>query len=385
MLGVKDQTMRALEFAQQLVAFDSVSRKSNIDVSDYVSNVLKQLQFDVERLEYTDDQGVRKANLVAKRGKGVGGIAYFAHTDVVPADDWSVDFCGAFSPVVKDERLWGRGSCDMKGSLACALAAASEIDPQQQTAPIYIVCSADEEVGMSGARHINQFSKLFDEMVRSETVGIIGEPTELRVVHAHKGGCRVEITAHGKSAHSSTKDGINANWQLIPMLARLREMQLLTERESAYQNAEFDPPTLSGNIVITNQPLAANVTTSLARAAWFLRTMPKVNIQPLLQQVRESCEELGLDCDLRYSIDPLWVDPASPYVQQVLALAGCAKSEVVCYATDGGVLRRLKNLVVCGPGSIEQAHRSDEWISLEQLEKGTALYRRFFEYWGVRG
>lgn len=375
--------MKALEFAQRLVAFDSVSRKSNIEVSDYVANELRRLQFDVERLEYTDDNGVRKANLVAKRGQGVGGIAYFAHTDVVPADDWSVDFCGPFSPTVKEGRLWGRGSCDMKGSLACALAAAAELEPQHQTAPIYIVCTADEEVGMSGARHVNQFSKLFDEMVRHETVGIIGEPTELRVVHAHKGGCRVEITAHGKSAHSSTKEGINANWKLIPMLARLRDLQLLTETDPSYQNLEFDPPTLSGNIVITNQPLAANVTTSLARAAWFLRTMPKVNIQPLLQQVRESCEEWGLECDLRYSIDPLWVDPNSPFVQQMLMLAECVQSEVVCYATDGGVLRRLKNLVVCGPGSIDQAHRADEWISLQQLEKGTLLYRRLFEFWGA--
>jgi acetylornithine deacetylase len=272
----------------------------------------------------------------------------------------------------------------MKGSLACALAAASEIEPHEQTAPIYIVCTADEEVGMSGARHVNQFSKLFDEMVRNDTVGVIGEPTELQVVHAHKGGCRIEITARGISAHSSTKDGVNANWKLIPMLAKLGELQVLTETDPAYQNLEFDPPTLSGNIVITNQPLAANVTTSLARAAWFLRTMPKVNIQPLLQQVRESCEELGLECDLRYSIDPLWVDPNSKFVQQVIQLADCSHSEVVCYATDGGVLRRLKNLVVCGPGSIDQAHRSDEWISLEQLEKGTSLYRRFFEYWGLK-
>lgn len=384
MCGAKDPIMKALEFAQQLVAFDSVSRKSNLDVSDFVANELKRLEFEVERLEYMDDHGVRKANLVAKRGVGVGGIAYFAHTDVVPADDWSIDFCGPFAPTVKEGKLWGRGSCDMKGSLACALAAASEIEPCKQSAPIYIVCTADEEVGMSGARHINQFSKMFEEMVRNDTVGVIGEPTELRVVHAHKGGCRIEITARGISAHSSTKDGVNANWKLIPMLAKLGELQVLTETDPAYQNLEFDPPTLSGNIVITNQPLAANVTTSLARAAWFLRTMPKVNIQPLLQQVRESCEELGLECDLRYSIDPLWVDPNSKYVQRAIQLAGCSHSEVVCYATDGGVLRRLKNLVVCGPGSIDQAHRSDEWISLEQLEKGTALYRRFFEYWGLK-
>lgn len=376
--------MRALSYAQDLISFASVSRDSNVAVSNYVADVLQRLGFAVERLDYVDEAGQPKSNLIAKRGQGVGGIAYFAHTDVVPADDWSVDFCGPFEPTVRQNRLWGRGSCDMKGSLAAALAAVEAIDAKRQSAPLYIVCSADEEVGMAGARLINESSAFFQEMVQNETVGIIGEPTELRVVHAHKGACRIEITSHGKSAHSSTNEGINANWRLIPMLSRLAELQQLSEINASFQNQEFEPPTLSGNLVIFNQPLATNVTTSMARAAWFLRTMPKVSIEPLIEQARQAAEELGLEFKVRYSIDPLWVDPNSSFVRQVMKLVGVEKSEVVCYATDGGVLRRLKNLVVCGPGSIDQAHRSDEWIALEQLEKGTALYQSIFEYWACR-
>lgn len=376
--------MRALSYAQDLISFASVSRDSNVAVSNYVADVLQRLGFAVERLDYVDEAGQPKSNLIAKRGQGVGGIAYFAHTDVVPADDWSVDFCGPFEPTVRENRLWGRGSCDMKGSLAAALAAVEAIDAKRQSAPLYIVCSADEEVGMAGARLINESSAFFQEMVQNETVGIIGEPTELRVVHAHKGACRIEITSHGKSAHSSTNEGINANWRLIPMLSRLADLQQLSETDTSFRNQEFEPPTLSGNLVIFNQPLATNVTTSMARAAWFLRTMPKVSIEPLIEQARQAAEELGLEFKVRYSIDPLWVDPNSSFVRQVMKLVGVEKSEVVCYATDGGVLRRLKNLVVCGPGSIDQAHRSDEWIDLEQLEKGTALYQSIFEYWACR-
>jgi len=380
----ESKSMRALSYAQDLISFASVSRDSNVAVSNHVADVLQRLGFAVERLDYVDEAGQPKSNLIAKRGQGVGGIAYFAHTDVVPADDWSVDFCGPFEPTVRENRLWGRGSCDMKGSLAAALAAVEAIDAKRQSAPLYIVCSADEEVGMAGARLINESSAFFQEMVQNETVGIIGEPTELRVVHAHKGACRIEITSHGKSAHSSTNEGINANWRLIPMLSRLAELQQLSETDASFRNEEFEPPTLSGNLVIFNQPLATNVTTSMARAAWFLRTMPKVSLEPLIEQARQAAEGLGLEFKVRYSIDPLWVDPNSSFVRQVMSLVGVEKSEVVCYATDGGVLRRLKNLVVCGPGSIDQAHRSDEWIALEQLEKGTALYQSIFEYWACR-
>jgi acetylornithine deacetylase len=191
----------------------------------------------------------------------------------------------------------------------------------------------------------------------------------------------MEIISHGRSAHSSTAEGINANWNLIPMLAQIRELQRQTEEDKVWHNDQFDPPTLSGNLVIINQPLATNVTTSLAKAIWFLRAMPNVPLDGLIEQVRKLAEQYHLEFVVRYTIDPLWVDPDSMFLQQVKKIVGVERSEVVCYATDGGVLRRLRDMVVCGPGSIEQAHRSDEWIALDQLEKGFKLYRRMFEYW----
>ncbi|MEO1995349.1 MAG: M20/M25/M40 family metallo-hydrolase, partial [Planctomycetaceae bacterium] len=116
--------MDAAQLTQDLVAFESTSSLSNVPVTDYVDDRLQSLGFLTERIEYTDPQGVAKANVVGKKGDGQGGMAYFGHTDVVPADPWFTDTHGAFEPTVKDDRLYGRGACDMKGSVAAMLAAA---------------------------------------------------------------------------------------------------------------------------------------------------------------------------------------------------------------------------------------------------------------------
>ena len=146
--------MDALAYAKELVAFESPSYLSNVPVSDYVELALKRLGFTTERIKYDDAKGVPKASIVGKLGEGRGGIAYFGHTDVVPADDWRFEDHGPFQPTVKDDRLYGRGSCDMKGSVACMLAAAERFSAADLKQPIYITCTADEEVGYGGARSV---------------------------------------------------------------------------------------------------------------------------------------------------------------------------------------------------------------------------------------
>jgi acetylornithine deacetylase len=377
---------RTLEIAQSLVAFDSVSGRSNGPISDWVEGFLVDHGFVIERLEYRDANSELKVNLVAKRlprkGLEQGGVCYLAHTDVVPADDWACDFCGPFEPTVREGRLYGRGSCDMKGSLACALAAVETILVQDQKAPLYFVVTADEEISMLGAQHVANHSRLFKEMVRANTIGIIGEPTELRVIHSHKGGQAFKLTARGRSAHSSSRDGINANYALIPVLPKLMELYQRTENDRSLQNSSFDPPTLSWNMVIRNQPFASNVTPSLAEVVVFLRPMPNVDHTPLVNQVADLANEFGLEFSSRESCPPLYVDPQLESIAGMLELTGHDRSETVCYATDGSSLQELKHLVVCGPGSIQQAHRHDEWIALEQLERGTDLYLKAFRRWG---
>ncbi len=373
--------MDALKIATSLVSFPSVSHLSNERISRYVADYLRKLNFETEWLSYRNPQGESKVNLVAKRGRGQGGVAYLSHTDVVPADDWNVPFCGPFTPAVHEGRLYGRGSCDMKSSLACALAAIARIPENEQESPIYVVCTADEELGTIGARQVDQESQFFQEMVASEVLGIVGEPTMLEVVNGHKGGVGITISSKGKSAHSSLATGINANHALIPILPLLLEIQQECETNPNYQSSVFDPPTLSWNMIIRNVPEAINVTPSLAQACIFFRPMPNVDHQPLVDRVEKRSRELGLEFEFVDKTPPLFVSPTAPCVKFFNALTGNTLPRTVCYATDGGVLQRLKNLVVCGPGNIAQAHRNDEWISLEQLKLGTDLYERAFRHW----
>lgn len=375
-----------IEIAKELISFDSVSSKSNEEISNWVEIRLRRAGFDIERVVYRDALGLSKVNLVAKREpsmhhRNTGGVCYLAHTDVVPADDWSLDFCGPFQPTLRDEKLYGRGACDMKGSLACALAAAEQLPGNEQQAPLYFIVTADEEIGMIGARFVDRQSSLFAEMIAANTAGIVGEPTSLRVIHAHKGGLAIRITSRGRSAHSSSRDGLNANHRLIPLLPVLLEIQQQCENDLLFQNQDFDPPTLSWNIVLRNEPFASNITPSLAEAIVFLRPMPNVDHEPLVVRVEQEAAKLGLECKRCEGALPLNISQTSESISSMLQLTGQNQSSTVCYATDGGVLQRLRQLVVCGPGSIEQAHRSDEWISLEQLARGTDLYYRAFQHW----
>jgi acetylornithine deacetylase len=370
-----------LQLTRELIRFPSVSHESNESVTQYVADQLLALGFDIEWHRYTDDKGKIKASIVAKRGPGSGGVCYLAHTDVVPAEDWSFEQSGPFEPTTWNSRLYGRGSCDMKGSLACAIQAAGQVPVGMQTKPIYFVVTSDEEIGMFGAKLVNSNSKYFQEMVESGTVGIVGEPTCLEVIHAHKGGQRLAVRARGRSAHTSTNDGINANYQLIPALQELLTIREESETNPIYRNKMFDPPTLSWNMTITNEPEAVNVTPSLAQANIFLRTMPHVDHQPLMTAIQELCRKHGLEFDWRDGVDPWQVPSDGVWIQDMLQLVGRERSHSVCFATDAGILQRLARLLVCGPGDIQQAHRSDEWIAFEQLVRGVEVYTQALKHW----
>jgi acetylornithine deacetylase len=373
--------MTALDYARELVAFDSISLKSNVAVTDYVQQTLSKLGFETERLEYDDKSGVRKASVVGKRGRGTGGMAYFGHTDVVPADDWKFTEHGPFQPTVKDDRLYGRGSCDMKGSVACALAAAERTARESLSRPLYIACTADEEVGYLGAQQVAAESRLFAEMVAHDTRGIIGEPTQLSVVYAHKGVCGLVATSRGRAAHSSTRAGKNANLAMIPYMVEMKAIHDETQSDPAWSNAEFEPPTVSWNIGINDHTRAVNITPPQSVCTVYFRPMPGQDAGVLIERARRAAEANGLEFEVKSNARPLYIDPGSPYVREVLELAGRDRPTTVSYGTDGAMFGALKNLVVCGPGDIAQAHTHDEWITLAALEQGTDLYERMIRRW----
>jgi acetylornithine deacetylase len=374
-------TNRALDYTSDLVAFGSISSRSNADVSEYVEAVLKRLDFDTERIEYADASGVRKVNVVGKKGAGTGGLAYFGHTDVVPADPWFTDEHGPFAPTVKAGRLYGRGACDMKGSVGCILAAAERFPQKSMRFPLYVTCTADEEVGYTGAAEVARRSGLYREMVEGGTCGIVGEPTELQVVYAHKGTYGFRAVSHGRAAHSSTRHGVNANLAMIPFLVEMKAIHDETESNTAWHDDRFDPPTVSWNIGINDHTAAVNITAPQSVCTVYFRPMPGQKPDVLLDRARATAERCGLEFQVMGAAPPLYADPKSELVSELLAIVGQATPQTVTYGTDGTQFTALSKLAVFGPGNIAQAHTFDEWIALEQLERGTQLYERAIQRW----
>ena len=373
--------MDAQEYLEELIRYESTSSLTNEPIATHVNQVLQQLGFTTEWVEYVDADGVTKVSVVGKRGSGTGGFAYFGHTDVVPADDWHVADPGPYTATVRDGRLYGRGSCDMKGSIACMLAAAEEISTEELQAPLYIVCTADEEVGYAGAKEVTKQSKYYREMVAGGCRGVIGEPTRLEVVYAHKGVCGLKATSRGCAAHSSTSAGLNANLAMIPFLVEMKDIHDMCESSPEWCNEEFNPPTVSWNIGINDFTRAHNIKPPQSVCTVYFRPMPGQDPEVLIGRARRAAESAGIELEVVTQGGPLYVDPGSGFVQELLEFVESDRPQTVAYGTDGCVLQDMEFLAVLGPGDITQAHTNDEWIELEQLQKGTDLYARLIRHW----
>jgi acetylornithine deacetylase len=379
----------AVATLQGLIRFPSVSSTSNLAITDHCAAILQRLGFQVERTEYTDARGVRKANLVARRDPvspaavAQPGLAYFCHTDVVPAESWrgAADAAaGAFEPTLNAGRLYARGACDMKGSLATMLAAVARLELSEQRAPLWIVCTADEEVGFAGAKHLVAHCPGYRRLVDADPVALIGEPTELNVVYAHKGICGFRVCSQGRAGHSATAEGINANEAMVPMLVKLNQLCQRSRQQSRWQDDRFDPPTLSWNFGVSDHCDVINITPAQSEAWVSLRPMPTVDGADLMEEAEQEAVRLGLQFQRLDGSGPLWSPPESEHVQQLQRLAG-TKMQTVCYCTDGGVLEELSRRVVIGPGSIRQAHTVDEWIAIDQIRRGIDVYHRALQHW----
>lgn len=372
--------MKTLRYLKRLIAFDSSSHLSNRSIAKYLEAKLTKHGFVLEKIKYRDRNRVVKYNLVAKKGQGSGGLAFFAHSDTVPAPQWFTNKCSPFTAALARERLYGRGSCDMKGAIACMLSAAQFFKSEQLKRPLYMVITADEEAGHAGARCVIEESKFYREMVSGGTKGIVGEPTSLDVVYAHKGSYRIRATAEGRPGHSAGNSGHNANLDMIPFLVEMKAIHDETETDSRWYHNHFEPPTLSWNIGINDGHTPPNVTAGKSICTVYLRPMPHLNLDPLIDRVKQAAKQNGLALELDRWSEPMFLDPESDFVQQALHLAHRPQAKTVPFATDGGVFTELENIIVFGPGSIAQAHSIDEWISIEQLSLATELYAKFIRH-----
>jgi acetylornithine deacetylase len=362
-----------IDLACELVAIPSETLLSNVAIIDYLENWLTTRGFAVERVGYTDPVGEEKFNLIAKRGDGTGGIGFFSHSDTVPGDpqDWH-----PFDPIIRDGKLIGRGSCDMKGPLAATLIAASRADTDTLKKPIYIVISADEERGHRGAHHILEHSAMLRESWPEHAV--VAEPTQLHPVYAHKGAALITVTALGRAAHTSTEKGISANLIMAPFLADMAALAPIFRSEERFQNPEFDPATNGFNLTINDGNCRTNVTAAKTVVKISLRLMPDDHREEQIAMIEEKARARKLSMTYRI-IKPFYIAPDARVVQAACRVTGISRAITVPYGTEAEAYQKFTQPVVLGPGSIDQAHTIGEWVSLKQLEDAVGIYSNLIE------
>lgn len=361
--------MNVLELTKDLVSIPTVSKDSNDPVNSLLEKMLSDAGFEIERKTYTDENGILKANFVAKLGPGSGGLAFCSHSDTVPGQEeqWP-----AFDPEEKGELLYGRGSCDMKGPLAATVMAALAIDPSQLKKPIYIVVTSDEETGLTGAKFLSEQSEILNRD-RPEH-GIIAEPTSMIPVYAHKGFAMIDVTAHGRAAHTSTGLGESATLKIAPFMADMAKFNEEMQNDPMYQNDSFIPPTNGFNMIINDYGTPFNVSASKTTVGLCFRVMPDGGTEEILAHIQERADAYGLDTEVDI-VESLYCPPSAEIVTSALELTGLPEAETVPYGTDGTYLKNvIGNLVILGPGDIKVAHTIEEHVPIAELHQAVEVY-----------
>lgn len=377
---------RAVDILAELVAFDTTSRRSNLELIAWVEAYLAHLGVPSRRVPNADGT---KSNLMATIGPAVeGGIVLSGHTDVVPVDGqpWSSD---PWTLTERNGRLYGRGTCDMKGFLALALAAAPDLARATLSRPVHLAFSYDEEVGCLGAPDMIE---VIARDVPRPAVVVVGEPTDMVAVRAHKGIATFTVTVTGREAHSSlTHLGVSANMAAIRLMAMLVELSARLERE-ADPASPFTPKGATLTIGVINGGTAGNI---LARECVFLfdlRTPAGQDPMALLadflaaaeamdREIKARAPEGGVRVERR-SLTPAFA-PEENGAAEAFArrLAGDnGPPRVAPYAAEAGQFQSAGfSTVICGPGSIDQAHQPDEYVEISQMQRGAAFMRRLIE------
>jgi acetylornithine deacetylase len=374
---------RAIDMLAQLVAFDTTSRRSNLALIEFVEGWLADHGVSSRRVPNAEGT---KSNLLASIGPDVeGGVILSGHTDVVPVDGqpWTSD---PWTLTLKGARLYGRGTSDMKGFVALALAAVPQFKTAGLKRPIHLAFSYDEEVGCLGAPDL--IGAIAREVPAPFAV-IVGEPTNMEAVSGHKGIASFKVTVSGREAHSSLPHlGVSANMAAIELLGSLLSLSRRLERE-ADPASGFQPKGASLTVGQINGGTAVNI---LARQCVFyfdLRTLPGMDpleiLAPFYAEVaamdssrNARAPEAGARIEVRAMTPALAPEDGGAAEAFARRLTGDnGPPRVVSYAAEAGQFQRAGySTVICGPGSIEQAHQPDEYVEISQIERGAAFMLR---------
>ncbi len=384
--------MTSRELLARLIGFATVSRDSNLELIEFVRDYLAGFGVESELFHNAERT---KANLFATIGpRERGGIVLSGHTDVVPVDGqaWSVE---PFRLTERDGRLYGRGTADMKGFLASVLAAVPRFLERELTLPVHLAFSYDEEVGCLGVR------PMLAELERREPrprLCLIGEPTGLKPVLGHKGKLAMRCHVKGAACHSAYAPyGVNAIEYAAKLIGRLGEIGGdLAAPE--HHDARFDPPFSTVQTGVIHGGRALNIVPAECEFDFEVRALPGFEAQQVADQLGHYAESELLprmravqpDTGIRFqplSAYPALATPPDSEAAELLALlCGSREFGTVAFGTEGGLFERSGiPTVVCGPGSMDQGHKPDEFVSIEQLERCDAMLARLAGHLAVAG
>ena len=376
---------RTLEILRTLVGFDTVSHNSNLGLIEWVRDLLAR-QGVASRLTYDADR--RKANLFATVGEPrPGGLILSGHTDVVPVEGqaWT---CDPFTLTERDGKLFGRGSADMKGFIASALATVPDMLAADLPAPIHLALSYDEEVGCFGARGL--IADL-QEAGFAPAGCIVGEPTLMAPIVSHKGTWRLRCCVRGREAHSAMPThGVNAIEYAAELVVFMRDIAARFVREETH-DTDFPVPFSTIQTTTIAGGTAQNIVPNACELVVDLRTMPQTSFETLHQEIldfaarldarmKAAFPETGMQVEFLAGVPAFVVADTAPIVHYARRLARTQGAGKVTFGTEAGLFSQAGiPTVVLGPGSIDDAHRPDEFVSLEQMAACDAFMKRIIE------
>jgi len=362
--------MTAQETLAQLVAINSVSFNSNLQIVEYLEHRCQAAGFRVKRFSYLDENSIEKINVVALAGADFSGDSYaelalVGHTDTVPFDsNWSE----ATTLIERDGKLFGRGSCDTKGFIAAALTAVDNLDVNKLKRPLALVFTADEEIGLLGAKYLAQIKPL---QVR---YSIVGEPTSLRPIHAGKGYSLATVVVRGREAHSAYPAlGASAIFRAARLISRL---EAIAEQLKEDLHVGFDPPFTTLNVGLIKGGTAKNVMAGKCEFTLEWRPIPTQDPQLVLNLIDKAIEEekktdTEFNCEVTCGRNDSGFETSSesPLVTFLESTTG-KKTGSVAFGTEGAQMTILgSEAVVMGPGDIREAHRTGEFVPIDELNR----------------
>ena len=368
--------MDSVSLLKDLIAFPTVSRDSNLGLVDYVSRMLSEHGIASQLIKSEDGH---KANLFATVGpQDRPGIMLSGHTDVVPVDgqDWTVP---PFEMTARDGKLFGRGAADMKGFVACALAAAIKASERKLETPLHLAFSYDEEIGCIGVRSMIETLRLAE---KRPLLCIVGEPTSMQVATGHKGKIGARAICRGREGHSALAPmALNAIHLGCDFVGALRDEQSRLERSGA-RDGDYDVPYSTVHVGKMNGGVALNIVPNLCQLDFEIRNVAGDNAADILgrleaeaSRIAHNAKAKAAEADIEIQVFNTYPGLDTPTSSQAVAfvksLVGANGTMKVAFGTEGGLFTRDLGTptVVCGPGSMAQGHKPDEYVELDQMRR----------------